>query len=92
MFPDTLLQDSALLDAEVLLLARVILFNDEDHTFDEVINQIILATGCTLPRAESLTLEVHHVGRAMVFEGDMAECLRVSGILEAIELRTELIL
>lgn len=70
--------------------ARVVLFNDEEHTFDEVIVQIIRATGCSVERAELLTLEVHHTGKAIVFEGDVGDCLRVSGILEEIALRTQI--
>ena len=32
--------------------AKVILFNDEVHTFDEVIGQLVKATRCTSDRAE----------------------------------------
>jgi hypothetical protein len=71
------------------LAARVILFNDEEHTFDEVIGQIIAATGCSYDHAEDLTFEVHSTGKAMVFEGDLPQCLRVSGILEEIALHTQ---
>lgn len=70
--------------------AKVILFNDEVHTFEEVISQIMKATGCDQPRAEALTWEVHHAGKANVFEGPMPECLRVSGVLEEIALHTQI--
>jgi ATP-dependent Clp protease adaptor protein ClpS len=73
-----------------MLTSRVILFNDEFHTFDDVIGQILKATRCSLSKAEKLTLEVHHKGKAMVYEGEFAECLRVSTILEEIELRTQI--
>ena len=69
---------------------KVILFNDEIHTFDEVTNQIIKATGCTLDKAEALTWEVHSKGKAIVFSGDMNECLKVSAILEEIALNTQI--
>lgn len=75
---------------DVALVAKVILFNDEWHTFDEVMEQLIKATGCSLDRAESLTSEVHHRGKALVYEGDMGDCIRVSGILEEIALRTRI--
>jgi ATP-dependent Clp protease adapter protein ClpS len=80
------------LDEEVVtkLSSRVILFNDEWHSFDEVIEQIIKATGCNYDKAEDLTLEVHNAGKAMVYEGDMGECLRVSNVLEEIMLRTQI--
>jgi len=72
------------------LSARVILYNDEHHTFDEVIMQIIKATQCSFERAEALTWEVHSRGLSNVYEGDFGKCLRVSGILEQIDLRTNI--
>lgn len=79
-------------DTEVLIQppAKVILYNDEVHTFDEVIGQIIKATGCDQARAEALTWEVHNSGRAMVFEGEMRNCVRVSAVLEEIDLTTQI--
>ena len=70
--------------------AKVILFNDEVHTFDEVIGQIIKATRCDIKKAEALTWEVHNAGKAMVFEGEMTRCVEVSGVLEEIELMTQI--
>ena len=67
---------------------RVILFNDEIHTFDEVIGQLIKATGCSSSRAEALAWEVHSTGKAVCFEGGLGDCLRVSGVLEEIGLHT----
>lgn len=70
--------------------AKVILFNDEIHSFEEVIGQIIKATGCDQAKAEGLTWEVHTQGKAMVFEGPMDECLKVSHVLEEIALMTQI--
>ncbi|MCI0707663.1 MAG: ATP-dependent Clp protease adaptor ClpS [Ignavibacteriae bacterium] len=70
--------------------AKVILFNDEVHTFDEVIDQIIKATRCSRPRAEALTWEVHHTGKAAVYEGPIDDCMKVSGVLEEIALHTQI--
>ncbi|HZY10300.1 MAG TPA: ATP-dependent Clp protease adaptor ClpS [Bacteroidota bacterium] len=78
------------LDVLVKEPARVILFNDEVHTFDEVIGQIIKATGYDLAKAESLTWEVHNCGKAMVYEGEMVKCVQVSSVLEEIELMTQI--
>ena len=78
------------LDLGIAYPAKVILFNDEVHTFEEVINQIIKATGCDTTRAEALTWEVHHAGKAMVFEGDITRCVQVSSVLEEIELMTQI--
>jgi ATP-dependent Clp protease adaptor protein ClpS len=71
-------------------LCRVILFNDEIHTFDDVINQLRKATGCTAGAAEAMAFEVHTRGKAMVFEGEMLPCLRVTSILEEIALHTQI--
>ena len=70
--------------------AKVILYNDEIHTFDEVIGQLIKALGCDQTRAESLTWEVHTKGKALVYEGIMNECLKVSAVLEEIALHTNI--
>jgi ATP-dependent Clp protease adapter protein ClpS len=79
-------------DTDILIEhpAKVILFNDEIHSFEEVIGQIIKATGCDTSKAEALTWEVHHKGKAMVFEGHMDHCLKVSHILEEIALNTQI--
>lgn len=70
--------------------ARVILYNDEVHTFEEVIGQLIKALGCDTTKAEALTWEVHNSGKANVFEGPMTECIRISGVLEEIALHTQI--
>lgn len=69
---------------------RVILYNDEIHTFEEVITQLIKATGCSQSEAEKLTLKVHNEGKARVFEGSFEECFRVNSILKEIQLITEI--
>jgi ATP-dependent Clp protease adaptor protein ClpS len=75
---------------DVMLPSKVILYNDEEHTFDEVINQLMKATGCSSGRAEELAFEVDSRGLACVYEGDMGECLQVSSILESIALHTQI--
>lgn len=75
---------------EVAIPAKVILFNDNWHTFDEVIDQLIKAINCTYEKAEELTMAVHQNGKAVVFEGELPQCLRVSGILEEIALHTQI--
>ena len=70
--------------------AKVILFNDDVHTFDEVIGQLIKAIHCDSTRAEAIAWEVHTQGKAMVYEGPIPECLKVSHILEEIDLHTQI--
>lgn len=77
-------------DVDVAAPNRVILFNDEEHTFEEVIGQIIRATGCSMTEAEAITFEVHHLGKALVFEGELGDCLKVSSVLEEIALHTQI--
>lgn len=74
----------------VLLPAKVILYNDEIHTFDEVIVQLVRATGCTTSEAEAMAFEVDSRGFAIVYEGEMDRCLRVSSVLEEIALHTSI--
>jgi len=69
---------------------NLILYNDEIHSFDEVIVQLIKAIHCSPNQAESIAWEVHTKGKALVYEGEMAECLKVSGILEEIGLNTQI--
>jgi len=69
----------------------VLLFNDEVHTFDEVIIQLIKATGCSRGQAEDMTWKVHLEGRARVFTGEFEECLRVEAILSMIGLITKIL-
>ncbi len=69
---------------------RVILYNDDIHTFDEVITQLVKATGCTTAHAEKKAWEVHTRGKAMVYEGTFEECFRVQGVLREIQLVTEI--
>lgn len=83
-------QQSAQEESDLQEPAKVILFNDEVHTFEEVIAQIMKATGCSQTRAEELTWEVHSSGKAVVFTGEMHRCIEVSSILEEIMLMTQI--
>jgi ATP-dependent Clp protease adapter protein ClpS len=70
--------------------ARAILFNDEVHTFDEVINQIIKALKCGRTKAEALTWEVHNTGKSCVYTGEITRCLEITHVLEEIRLMTQI--
>jgi ATP-dependent Clp protease adaptor protein ClpS len=77
-------------EIRISLGSRVILYNDDWHTFEEVITQLIKAIKCSIEEASDKTFEVHFKGKAVVFSGDMPECLMVSGILEEILLHTQI--
>ncbi|RMA92494.1 ATP-dependent Clp protease adaptor ClpS [Hydrogenothermus marinus] len=70
--------------------AKVVLYDDDWHTFDEVIEQLMKALGCDYLTAEKYTMEVHTKGKAVVFEGDFEEALKVASILEEIDLSVEI--
>lgn len=69
---------------------HVLLFNDEVHAFDEVVLQVMKATGCDLQHAAEITLEAHTSGKAGAYSGAFEDCLRVEGILAEIRLRTQI--
>mgnify|MGYP001555983230 CR=1 FL=1 len=69
--------------------ARVIVYNDDWHTFDEVIHQLIKATACDEATAEGHAYTVHTQGRAQVFDGSREDCERVAGVLREIRLQVE---
>ena len=69
---------------------RVILYDDDIHTFDEVINQLLKALGCSVEKAEEITLKVHNEGKATAKEGSFEECLQVNSVLQEIQLVTEI--
>jgi ATP-dependent Clp protease adaptor protein ClpS len=78
-------------DSDIGLISRVVLYNDDWHTFDEVIAQLIIATKCTFEQARAFAFEVHVKGKAIVFNGALNECLKVSSVLEEIALHTQII-
>jgi ATP-dependent Clp protease adaptor protein ClpS len=64
-------------DLDALECARVLLYNDDWHTFDEVIDQLIIAIRCSEKTAENMAWTV------------LEKCFEVSAVLEEIELKTE---
>jgi ATP-dependent Clp protease adapter protein ClpS len=69
---------------------RVILYDDDIHTFKEVIEQLKKALRCNYPHAEDLTHKVHNEGKAEVFEGSFEDCFEINGVLKEIQLVTEI--
>ena len=70
--------------------AKVVLFNDDVHTFEEVIGQLIKALRCNSQKAEALTWEVHANGKAVVYSGEISRCMEISAVLQEIELFTQI--
>lgn len=69
---------------------NVLLFNDEVHTFDEVILQLMKATGCSVATAEEQAWTVHSEGKCTVYSGGFEACLGVQRVLNEIALMTEI--
>ncbi|MBI5595332.1 MAG: ATP-dependent Clp protease adaptor ClpS [Elusimicrobia bacterium] len=65
---------------------RVVLFNCECHSFDEVERQLIKAVRCSLAQARAWSWEVHSKGSAVVYKGPQERCEAVAGVLEDIKL------
>ena len=78
-------------DVTIGLESKVVLYNDDWHTFDEVILQIIKAVNCSYDEARNKAFEVHVKGKAMIFNGRFKDCLRVSSVLEEVALHTQII-
>ncbi len=68
---------------------RVILYNDDFHTVDDVIVQLMKATKCDLEKAVQITVEAHRKGRAVCFRGDRGKCQKVARVLREIRLQCE---
>jgi len=88
--PDEAVAEETITETRLDWPWRVILFNDEIHTFDDVIGQLVKATRCSFEHAEGVAWIVHTEGKAVAYEGEMAECLRVQGVLRQIELVTQI--
>ncbi len=46
---------------------NVVILNDEDHTFEYVIEMLIKLFAHAIPKAKALTWEIHSRGRAIVY-------------------------
>lgn len=68
----------------------VILYNDDIHSFDEVIEQLVKATHCSVKQAEKHAWTVHTKGKDVVYKGTFEECFQVQGVLREIQLVTEI--
>lgn len=69
----------------------VVLYNDDYHTFEEVIYQLQKATNCSFETAREYAFTVHVKGQATVYKGELGKCLQVSSVLEEISLHTQVV-
>ena len=78
-------------DVSIGLESKVILYNDDWHTFDEVIMQIIKAVRCSFEEAAKKVYETHVKGMSVIYNGNLKDCLQVSSVLEEIALHTQVV-
>jgi ATP-dependent Clp protease adapter protein ClpS len=89
--PQEIIQNDIDEEVTVKLPYKVILFNDDWHSFEEVINQIIKAVQCSYDMARGYAFEAHVKGKAVVYNGELNQCLKVSSVLEEISLHTQIV-
>lgn len=68
-------------DIKSELIWNVILFNCNCHTFDEVIEQLMITLGCSSEKASQLTYVADQFGSVKVYEGNKEDCERVADII-----------
>ena len=68
---------------------QAVLYNCDCHTYAQVIQQLMLAVGCSPDHAYELAWIVDHHGRASVYFGEKAKCEHVMHILRDIGLHAE---
>jgi ATP-dependent Clp protease adaptor protein ClpS len=64
---------------ETRLSSKVVLFNDEDHTYDYVVEMLTRCCELSRDAAFYCALEVDMTGRTIVFYGDFEGCKTVCG-------------
>lgn len=68
---------------------QVVAFNNDYNTFGEVIEILMIATGCSREEAEIETWEIDRFGSCVVHRADRSECERVAEIISSIGVKTE---
>lgn len=68
---------------------NVILFNDDHHSMEEVVLQIVKATNMDPQAAYQIMMAAHSTGRAVVITAHQERCEHVAAVLEEIRLGTK---
>ncbi len=68
---------------------QTVLYNCECHSFDEVIEQIMLAIKCTEATASQYAMTAHQLGCVAVFKGTKEKCEQVADVLGSIGLNVK---
>ena len=67
----------------------VIVFNNEYNTYEQVIDILMRATGCTAEEAWIETWEIDHLGCSVVHHADEEECNRAAAVIATIGIKVE---
>jgi ATP-dependent Clp protease adapter protein ClpS len=62
----------------------VTVFDNDYNTFDEVMEILMLATGCCYDEAATETWEIHNLGKSVVHVADEDECRSVASKIREI--------
>ncbi len=76
-------------ETEGALPWNVILYNDDVHSFNEVVFQVQKAVGVSSEIAFEITMEAHTKGQAVCYSGTRDDCEKVAAVLREIELTVE---
>lgn len=68
----------------------VVLFNDDNHSMEEVAAQIVKALSCDVERACIIMLQAHFFGKTNVIRGPLELCQNIAHTLGEINLHVEL--
>lgn len=69
----------------------VVLYNDENHSMEEVAAQIVKAIRCDVERACIIMLQAHFFGKSNVMRGPKELCKQIAETLCEIDLHVELL-
>lgn len=63
---------------------KVVVYNNDHNTYDEVVFILMVATQCSVEEAELETWEIDHLGKSTVHYSGKEECERVGEIIASI--------
>jgi ATP-dependent Clp protease adapter protein ClpS len=70
----------------------VVMYNNDHNSMDEVIEVLMVATGCDIQEAYIEMWEAHTFGKASVHFANRQECDDAAGIISAVGIKTEVTL
>lgn len=67
----------------------VVVYNNDENTYEEVIMILMIATQCSMEEAEIETWEIDHLGKSCVHFADKEECEAVAEVIRKIGIEVE---